>query len=189
MTNNTYFLANLHARPDVLRNAGELTMLGNEKDYLATRVSYKLEPPRSEHQRRDRVLHVAGGRLSGGPGASRPTNATWRWRAASRSAFRSSAAICTRMGSSHPPTATVGRSMSVQPGPSSRNGLGIVVLKRLDEALDDGDTIYAVIKGAAVNNDGSGRVSFTAPSVNGQADAVAHGAGAGGHRPGDDLLR
>src|SRR4029077_16372571 len=53
------------------------------------------------------------------------------------------------------------------------NGLGIVVLKRLQDAVTQGDTIYAVIKGAAVTNDGSGRVSFTAPSVDGQAEAIA----------------
>ena len=43
MSNNTYFLSNLHSRPDVLSRAGEFPMLGNEKDYLATRVSYKLD--------------------------------------------------------------------------------------------------------------------------------------------------
>ena len=50
------------------------------------------------------------------------------------------------------------------------NGCGIVVLKRLADALADGDTIYAVIRGSAVNNDGSAKVGFTAPSVEGQAD-------------------
>ncbi len=43
MSNNTYFLANLYHRPDILEQSGELPMLGNEKDYLATRVSYKLD--------------------------------------------------------------------------------------------------------------------------------------------------
>ena len=42
MSNNTYYLANLLGRSDVLQHAGEFPMLGNEKDYLATRVSYKL---------------------------------------------------------------------------------------------------------------------------------------------------
>lgn len=52
------------------------------------------------------------------------------------------------------------------------NGLGIVVLKRLSEAIDDGDTIHAVIKGAAINNDGSVKVGYTAPSVDGQAEVI-----------------
>jgi acyl transferase domain-containing protein/acyl carrier protein len=51
-------------------------------------------------------------------------------------------------------------------------GLGLVVLKRLEEAIADGDCIHAVIKGSAINNDGSDKVSFTAPSVNGQAKVI-----------------
>ena len=52
------------------------------------------------------------------------------------------------------------------------SGGGILVLKRLADALADGDTIHAVIKGSAVNNDGSEKAGYTAPSVNSQADAV-----------------
>ena len=53
------------------------------------------------------------------------------------------------------------------------SGVGVVLLKRLHEALDDGDTIHAVIKGSAVNNDGSHKASFTAPSVTGQSEVIA----------------
>jgi acyl transferase domain-containing protein/acyl carrier protein len=53
------------------------------------------------------------------------------------------------------------------------NGVGVVVLKRLTDAIADGDCIYAVIKSSAINNDGSGKVGYTAPSVNGQVDAIA----------------
>lgn len=53
------------------------------------------------------------------------------------------------------------------------NGAGVVVLKRLEDALTDGDTLYAVIKGTALNNDGSVKVSYTAPSVDGQATVIA----------------
>jgi len=52
------------------------------------------------------------------------------------------------------------------------HGVGVVVLKTLHDASADGDTIYAVIKGSAVNNDGNRKVSFTAPSVKGQADVI-----------------
>jgi acyl transferase domain-containing protein/acyl carrier protein len=52
------------------------------------------------------------------------------------------------------------------------SGLGIVVLKRLKDAIADGDFIHAVIKGSAINNDGSLKVSYTAPSVDGQAEVV-----------------
>jgi len=52
------------------------------------------------------------------------------------------------------------------------NGLGIVVLKRLEEAIADGDTIHAIIKGFAINNDGCLKVGYTAPSVEGQAEVI-----------------
>ncbi len=48
------------------------------------------------------------------------------------------------------------------------NGVGVVALKRLDDALRDRDSIYCVVKGSAVNNDGSDKVGFTAPATNGQ---------------------
>lgn len=51
-------------------------------------------------------------------------------------------------------------------------GAGVVVLKRLEDALNDRDNIYAVIRSSAVNNDGKRKVGFTAPSVDGQADCI-----------------
>lgn len=53
------------------------------------------------------------------------------------------------------------------------SGLGVVLLKRLDEALRDNDQIHAVIRGFAVNNDGSSKIGYTAPSVEGQAGVIA----------------
>ncbi|MGD2089474.1 MAG: amino acid adenylation domain-containing protein [Candidatus Aminicenantes bacterium] len=52
------------------------------------------------------------------------------------------------------------------------DAVGLVVLKPLEEALADGDTIHAVIKGSAVNNDGKRRLGYTAPSTQGQADVI-----------------
>lgn len=57
-------------------------------------------------------------------------------------------------------------------GPVPGDGAGVVVLRRLDDALADGDHIRAVILGSAVTNDGSAKVGFTTPSVDGQAAAV-----------------
>src|SRR5450432_2750431 len=51
-------------------------------------------------------------------------------------------------------------------------GVGIVVLKRLNEAIEDRDNIYAVIKASAVNNDGHNKVGLTAPSVSGQYECI-----------------
>ncbi|HEX3526003.1 MAG TPA: type I polyketide synthase, partial [Thermoanaerobaculia bacterium] len=53
------------------------------------------------------------------------------------------------------------------------SGAGVVVLKRLSDALADGDAIHAVIRGFATNNDGGFKLSFTAPSVDGQREVVA----------------
>ena len=53
------------------------------------------------------------------------------------------------------------------------SGVGLVVLKRLRDALADGDWVHAVVRSTAVNNDGSGKVGFTAPSVTGQATVIA----------------
>ncbi|WP_051820257.1 type I polyketide synthase [Streptomyces flavochromogenes] len=63
------------------------------------------------------------------------------------------------------------------------NGCGIVVLKRLARARADGDRVIAVIKGSAVNNDGSEKISFTAPSVTGQADVVRTALSRAGVKP------
>ncbi len=52
-------------------------------------------------------------------------------------------------------------------------GVGIVLLRRLEDAVADGDPIYAVLRGSAVNHDGSGKAGFTAPSATGQARVVA----------------
>ncbi|CAM2006241.1 non-ribosomal peptide synthetase/type I polyketide synthase [Acanthopleuribacter pedis] len=52
------------------------------------------------------------------------------------------------------------------------NGAGVVLLKRYQDALADGDTIHAVIKGAAVNNDGAAKLGYTAPGVDGQSQVI-----------------
>ncbi len=64
------------------------------------------------------------------------------------------------------------------------NGLGIVVLKRLIDAVEDGDHIHAVVKGSAVNNDGARKVGFTAPSVEGQTRVIAEAIAMAGVPPG-----
>ncbi|MGO2371949.1 type I polyketide synthase [Pseudoalteromonas sp. KG3] len=53
------------------------------------------------------------------------------------------------------------------------NGVGVVILKRLEDAIADGDIIHAVIKGSAVNNDGGMKVGYMAPSVEGQANVIS----------------
>ena len=57
-------------------------------------------------------------------------------------------------------------------GTVAGDGAGVVALKRLEDAIDDGDSIHAVLRGSAVTNDGAGKLGFTTPSVDGQAAAV-----------------
>lgn len=63
------------------------------------------------------------------------------------------------------------------------NGLGLVLLKRTRDAIDDGDDIIATIAGSAINNDGSNKVGFTAPSVSGQIDVLTEALAISGVSP------
>ncbi|MEU1268506.1 MupA/Atu3671 family FMN-dependent luciferase-like monooxygenase [Streptomyces sp. NPDC005799] len=66
--------------------------------------------------------------------------------------------------------------------PSS--GTGVVILRRLEDAIEDHDHIYAVLKGTAVNNDGAFKAGFTAPSIQGQAAVIAAALATSGVDPG-----
>lgn len=65
------------------------------------------------------------------------------------------------------------------------NGVGMVVLKKFEHALSDGDTIHAVIRGSAINNDGSQKVGYTAPSVTGQMSVISEALAVSGVSPAD----
>lgn len=63
------------------------------------------------------------------------------------------------------------------------SGAGVVVLKRLSDAIADGDVIHAVIKGSAINNDGSAKIGYTAPSIEGQSQVIAMAQAVAGIEP------
>ena len=65
------------------------------------------------------------------------------------------------------------------------SGVAAVVLKRLDDAIEDGDTIHAVILGSAVNNDGNRKIGYAAPSVQGQAEVIRMAQDVAGVAPSD----
>lgn len=65
------------------------------------------------------------------------------------------------------------------------SGCGVVALRRLEDAVAAGDNIVAVIRGAAVNNDGAGKVGFTAPAVDGQAEVIGMALATAGVEPAD----
>ena len=62
-------------------------------------------------------------------------------------------------------------------------GVGVVVLKRLDRALEDGDPVFAVVLATAVNNDGQLKVGYTAPAIDGQADVITEAQAVAGVGP------
>ena len=69
------------------------------------------------------------------------------------------------------------------------DGVAIVVLKRIEDAIADGDSIHAIILGSAVNNDGSMKVGFTAPSIDAQSAVIAEAMAVAGVSPESDRPR
>jgi amino acid adenylation domain-containing protein len=159
------------------------TELGNEKDYLTTTVSYRLRltGPSVDVQTacstslvavhlacRSLVDSDCDMALAGGVSIVIPENTGY---------------LHTRGGIGSPDghcRAFDKDAAGCVPG----NGAGVIVLKRLADAVRDEDYIYAVIKGSAVNNDGGRKVGFTAPSVEGQADVIRRALRAANLSPG-----
>lgn len=166
------YLLNLLSNPDLLQSTGPLlTHISTEKDYLTTRVSYKLDlqgPSLTVQTACSTSLvavHLASqGLLSGACDLALAGGVTLRAQQRSGYAFE-------REGIFSPDGHCRAFDAAAQ-GTVSSSGVGVVVLKRLEDALADGDTVRAVIKGSAITNDGAGKVGFTAPSVDGQARAI-----------------
>ncbi|MHC5758414.1 aminotransferase class III-fold pyridoxal phosphate-dependent enzyme [Nostoc sp.] len=170
---NTYFANHISGRMEIVDRIGEFqTMLANEKDFLTTRAAYKLNlkgPAVSVNTACSTSLvaiiqacqalssYQCDMALAGGVSMTTPQNSGYM---AQEGSMLSGDGHCRPFD------------VSAQ-GTMFNNGAGVVVLKRLEDALNDGDRIYAVIRGSGINNDGADKVSFTAPSVDGQAEAVA----------------
>ena len=170
---NTYLPNNLYANRPALERAGAFqTMIANDKDYLTTRVAYKLNLKGPAvtvqtacstslvaiHQACQSLLgYGCDIALAGGVGFQTPQV---------RGYLHQDGMIYSPDGHCR---AFDARAAGTVVG----GGAGIVVLKRLSDALADGDTIHAVVKGSASNNDGSSKVGYTAPSVDGQAEVIA----------------
>jgi amino acid adenylation domain-containing protein len=173
MGNNTYFTRNVIGHPELIEQVGDFAvMTANEKDYIATRLAFEFDlrgPALSIHTAcstslvaiaqafkalRDGECDMA---LAGGIAITAPVNS----------------GIVYNEGGMYSPDGSTRTFDANGKGTSFSDGCGIIVLKRLDDAVRDKDHIYAVIKGAALNNDGSDKASFTAPSVRGQAEVIA----------------
>ncbi|NUR27832.1 MAG: polyketide synthase, partial [Catenulispora sp.] len=180
---STYLLHHLLShRPVDVSNDGFEMLIANDKDYLASRISYKLglDGPAMNIQTACSsslvAVHVACQALLndecdlalvGGSTVRLPQR---------RGYLYQEGMILSPDGHCRPFDAGAG-------GTVGGNGVGVVVLKRLGDALADGDRVAAVIKGSAVNNDGSRRVGYTAPGVDGQATVIAAALGAAGVDP------
>ncbi|HVQ03123.1 MAG TPA: type I polyketide synthase, partial [Burkholderiaceae bacterium] len=170
---NSYVYSHLLRNPALAEAVGGYQiMLGNDKDFLCTRVSYKLglRGPSITVQTACSTSLVAvqvacralqrgecDMALAGGVSLTFPLGAGYLYQ---------EGMILSPDGHCRPFDVNAR-------GTRAGAGAGVVVLKRLADALADGDTVHAVIRGIAVNNDGAGKAGYTAPSVDGQVEVIA----------------
>jgi acyl transferase domain-containing protein/acyl carrier protein len=163
---NLYLNQNIWAAVDI-----EQLILANEKDFLTTKVSYKLdlEGPSVDVQTACSTslvaVHLACRSLLGGECDMALAGGV------TIEASQKTGYFYQEGGISSPDGHCRAFDANAQ-GTVGGNGIGIVVLKRLEEAIADGDTIHAVIKGSAINNDGDLKVSYTAPRIDTQAKVI-----------------
>lgn len=169
---NTYALYNLYSKLFISNDIDLYQiMLGNDRDFLTTRVSYKLNlrGPSVNIQTACSTSLVAihfacqsilngecDTALAGGVSIRVPQKSGHLY----------------QYGMIHSPDGHCRAFDAESQGSTGGNGVGIIVLKLLEKAITDRDNILAVIKGSAINNDGSLKVGFTGPSVSGQADVI-----------------
>jgi acyl transferase domain-containing protein/acyl carrier protein len=169
------YLFQLHRNPEFMDTMGFLQVLiGNDKDYLSTHISYKLNLKGPSFT----VQSACSTGLLAAAVACRSLNE-------GECDMALAGASCIRVpeitgygyhyvpGSIYSPDGHCRPFDADANGTILGNGVGVVVLRRLSDAVSSGDHIYAVIKAAAVNNDGSVKVGYTAPSLDGQAEVIA----------------
>ena len=170
--NNSYYQRNVLSNPQLVAQVGDFqVMTANEKDYLASRTAYQLNlkgPAVGVYAAcsssllaiAQAVQSLRSGQceaaLAGGVSITAPQRSGHLYQ---------EGAMLSADGHCRPFAASA-------QGTVFSDGAGVVLLKTLEAARHDGDTIYAIIKGIGVNNDGGGKGSFTAPSAEGQAGAI-----------------
>lgn len=181
---NTYLLRNVFAHRDAIAGESELALLvGNDKDFVPTRISYQLDlaGPSINVQSacstslvavqmacQSLLTHQCDMALAGGAAITVPLEHGYLHR---------EGGILSADGHCRPFDARAGGTV---PG----NGAGMVLLKRLEDAIAERDTIHAVIAGAAVNNDGADKIGYTAPGIAGQAAVIGEAHALAGVRAG-----
>lgn len=176
---NTYMLASMSSNPKLLESLANsfhggdlLTELGNDKDYLATRISFllNLRGPALTVQTACSTSLVAISQacqslllgqcdmaLAGGATLKLPQNRGYLY----------------TEGGMVAPDGVVRTFDANARGTVFGEGVGVVALKRTSDAIADGDDIYCVIEGYGLNNDGHAKMGYTAPSIDGQSQAIA----------------
>ncbi len=169
---NTYGVINLFSNPDVIESAGGYqVMVGNDKDFLCSRVAYKLNL-------RGPAVGVQTACSTSLVAVQMAFESLLRRECDMALAGGVSIPIPQYPGYLYVPGMILSRDGhcrafdAAASGTVPGGGAGIAVLKRLDDAIADRDHIYAVIRGAAVNNDGSAKVGYSAPSVEGQSAVI-----------------
>lgn len=170
----SYFAFNVLSNPDLVDSVGLFLLrhTGNDKDFLATRASYcfDLKGPSVNVQTACSTslvaTHLACQSLLSGESDLALAGGVTIEIPQKRGYLFEEGEILSPTGHCHP------FDYRAQ-GTLFGSGVGVVALRRLEDAIADGDHIHAVIKGSAVNNDGSGKVGYLAPSVDGQAACVA----------------
>jgi iturin family lipopeptide synthetase A len=170
---STYLINNLLPRADVLARVGDLELLmANNKDFVPSRVAYKLDL-------NGPAVNANTACSTGLVNVHLACQALLNFECDMALAGGVSVQVPQDRGYLYQPDGIVSpdghcRAFDANAaGTVSGNGAGVVLLKRLEEAIADGDHIDAVIVGTAINNDGAAKAGFTAPSVSGQADAIA----------------
>lgn len=170
---NAYLWRNVLTDPELVRSTGFFLLrhTGNDKDFLTTRVSYcfDLKGPSVNVQTACSTslvaIHMAcQSLLNGECDLALAGGVTIEPR---RTGY------LYEEGEILSPDAHCRPFDAAAAGTVFGSGAGVVALRRLEDALEAGDTILAIVRGSAINNDGSGKVGYLAPSVDGQAAAIA----------------
>ncbi|MFP2994596.1 amino acid adenylation domain-containing protein [Spongiivirga sp. MCCC 1A20706] len=170
---NTYYINNVLPNKELVQQVGSVQAnTVNDKDYIATRTAYHLNlkgPAVSVHSAcstsllaiAEAVEAIRTGQcdvaLAGGSSVTAPMNSGHLYQEGSMLSANGRCRTFDAKGT----------------GTMFCDGAGVVLLKSLDEAEKDNDQIYAVIKGIGLNNDGGDKGSFTAPSIEGQSNAIS----------------
>src|SRR5258708_16452601 len=185
----TYFLSRLCITDGFIQKftggyqiGNYLEMLGNSPDFLSTRVSYKLNL-------RGPSFTLQAGCSTSLIAVCQAFQSLMTYQSDMALAGGSSITFPQKRGTEYQEggmTSPDGHCRTFDAdanGTVFGSGVGVVLLKRMEDALRDGDQIYAVIRGCALNNDASSKVGFTAPSAEGQSRVIATAQEAAGVSP------